>query len=30
VQHVLQRARQPVELPDHHGVALAQLVEHPM
>jgi hypothetical protein len=28
VQHVFERARQPVELPDNDHVALAQLVEH--
>ena len=28
VQHILQRARQPIELPDDDDIALAQLVEH--
>jgi hypothetical protein len=30
VQHVLERAGQPVELPDHDRVARAELVEHPV
>jgi hypothetical protein len=28
VQHVFQRPGETIELPDHHGVAIAQMVEH--
>ena len=30
VQHILQRARQAVELPDHDGIALRQVIEQTM